>query len=161
MLWRNGLIVVFNQKIEGVICKSLIVHADERGWLMEILRADEQLFDKFGQCYVTVTHNSAIKGFHMHRRQTDYIVCVRGMLKMVLYDGRDDSHTAGNIAEIYIGDMNPTLVIIPPGVYHGWKAYAGDAYVINCPTIPYDSTHPDECRMDPHGIGYDWDRIDR
>lgn len=147
---------MFNQPIDGVVCKSLVVHPDERGWLMEILRSDEDLFDIFGQCYVTVTYNGAIKGFHMHRRQTDYVVCIRGMIKLVLYDD-----FTGDISEMYVGDRNPTLVIIPPGIYHGWKAYNGDAYVINCPTIPYNSADPDECRMDPHGIGYDWDRIDR
>jgi dTDP-4-dehydrorhamnose 3,5-epimerase-like enzyme len=38
------------QPIDGVKVKPLRAIADERGWLMEILRADEaDLFTKFGQ----------------------------------------------------------------------------------------------------------------
>ena len=35
--------------IDGVRIKHLKVHADERGRLMEMLRADEDVFIKFGQ----------------------------------------------------------------------------------------------------------------
>lgn len=39
--------------IEGVKSKSLRVIPDDRGWLMEILRADDaDFFTKFGQVYV-------------------------------------------------------------------------------------------------------------
>ena len=40
-------------RIEGVKTKALRLIHDERGWLMEILRADDgELFTKFGQVYV-------------------------------------------------------------------------------------------------------------
>ena len=39
--------------IEGVETRRLKVIPDERGWLMELLRCDDQLFMKFGQVYVT------------------------------------------------------------------------------------------------------------
>ncbi|MCJ7832051.1 MAG: dTDP-4-dehydrorhamnose 3,5-epimerase, partial [Actinobacteria bacterium] len=35
--------------IDGVLTKSLRVIPDERGRLMEILRADDEIFGKFGQ----------------------------------------------------------------------------------------------------------------
>jgi len=34
--------------IEGVKTKNLKVVADERGWLMEILRNDDDIFQNFG-----------------------------------------------------------------------------------------------------------------
>ena len=37
--------------IDGVQIKKLKVVPDERGRLMEILRADDSLFSKFGQVY--------------------------------------------------------------------------------------------------------------
>ncbi|KKM07938.1 hypothetical protein LCGC14_1728940, partial [marine sediment metagenome] len=37
--------------IEGVELKELRMIPDERGRLMEILRADDELFKKFGQVY--------------------------------------------------------------------------------------------------------------
>ncbi|MCX7972949.1 MAG: dTDP-4-dehydrorhamnose 3,5-epimerase, partial [Candidatus Aminicenantes bacterium] len=39
--------------IEGVKIKKLRVIPDERGRLMEILRADEEIFVRFGQVYMT------------------------------------------------------------------------------------------------------------
>ena len=35
--------------IDGVLIKKLKVIADERGRLMEILRADDEMFTRFGQ----------------------------------------------------------------------------------------------------------------
>ncbi|MDP9296524.1 MAG: dTDP-4-dehydrorhamnose 3,5-epimerase, partial [Actinomycetota bacterium] len=42
-------------RIDGVWEKRLSVHPDERGRLMEILRADDDGFRKFGQVYMTTT----------------------------------------------------------------------------------------------------------
>lgn len=39
--------------IDGVKMKSLSVIPDERGWLMEIPRNDDELFEKFGQVHIT------------------------------------------------------------------------------------------------------------
>ena len=79
--------------IDGVVCKKLNVFPDERGHLMEILRCDDELFEKFGQVYITTTYPGVIKAWHYHMRQDDNIVAVRGMLKLVLFDDREDSAT--------------------------------------------------------------------
>ena len=39
--------------IHGVQVKPLKVIPDERGRLMEVLRSDDPLFERFGQVYVT------------------------------------------------------------------------------------------------------------
>ena len=39
--------------IQGVRIKKLKVDSDERGWLIEILRCDDEIFKKFGQVYLT------------------------------------------------------------------------------------------------------------
>ena len=149
--------------IEGVVEKPLHRFADERGWLMEVLRSDDESYPQFGQMYVTVSYPTTVKGFHYHRIQHDFIISLPGMIKVALYDGREDSPTHGKIQEYYIGPDNPTLLGIPPGVYHGWKAYTDMAYVISCPTELYNRESPDEYRIDPHtpNIDYDWGRIDR
>ena len=64
--------------IDGVIVKPLKVIPDERGWLMEMLRADDPFFQKFGQCYLTVVYPGVVKGWHYHKKQTDHFVCVQG-----------------------------------------------------------------------------------
>jgi dTDP-4-dehydrorhamnose 3,5-epimerase len=149
--------------IEGVIAKKLRVIPDERGRLMEILRGDDEIFLKFGQVYLTTTYPQVVKGWHYHKKQHDFITCVKGMLKLVLYDDREDSPTRGEINEFFIGEHNPSLVRVPVMVYHGWKCVSPEeALVVNVPTEPYNAVEPDEFRIDPHNnsIPYRWGRKD-
>jgi dTDP-4-dehydrorhamnose 3,5-epimerase len=150
-------------RIAGVKVKTLRVIPDERGWLMEILRADEpELFVKFGQAYVSATYPGVVKAWHFHREQTDSFVCLSGMIKLVLVDTRDGSATKGAINEFFLGSEQRMLVQVPPLVYHGWKCISPEvATVLNLPTEPYHYDRPDEYRLDPHGtLPYDWTRKD-
>jgi dTDP-4-dehydrorhamnose 3,5-epimerase len=145
--------------IHDVKTKTLRVIPDERGWLMEILRADEpELFSKFGQVYVSATYPGVVKAWHYHKHQVDHFACVAGMVKLVLIDTREDSPTNGAINEFFLGAQNPTLVQVPNLVYHGWKCIGLEpSLVVNVPTEPYRYNDPDEYRLDPHGtLPYDW-----
>jgi dTDP-4-dehydrorhamnose 3,5-epimerase len=148
--------------IEGVRTKPLRLVPDERGWLMEILRADDEAFVKFGQVYVSATYPQVVKAWHYHERQVDSFACVAGMVKLVLVDTRADSPTNGAINEFFIGTQKPLLVQIPAGVYHGWKCISQEpSLVVNVPTEPYRHDAPDEFRLEPHGtLPYDWSRKD-
>jgi dTDP-4-dehydrorhamnose 3,5-epimerase len=145
--------------IDGVMTKELRVIPDERGRLMECLRSDDELFIRFGQLYVTTTYPGVVKGWHLHQRQWDNIVCIRGMIKLVLYDGRDDSPTTGGLDEFFLGEHRPLLVRVPPGVWHGWKGVGTEeAYIVNAPTevYVYDAPDQDELPHDTPLIPYDW-----
>ena len=149
--------------IDQVQTKELRVMVDERGRLMEMLRSDDDLFKGFGQLYLTTAYPGVVKAWHYHKKQWDHFVCVRGMMKVVLFDSREDSPTRGEVNEFFLGDHNPLLVQIPPLVYHGFKCISDhEAMVINCPTELYCHDDPDEFRVDPHGgdIPYDWNRKD-
>jgi dTDP-4-dehydrorhamnose 3,5-epimerase len=149
--------------INGVAAKQLKVIPDERGRLMEILRNDDDIFVKFGQVYLTTTYPGVVKAWHYHKKQDDFITCVKGMLKLVVFDGREGSPTKGEVNEFFIGEHNPLLVKVPAMVYHGWKCISEDeALVVNAPTEPYDRENPDEYRLDPHvnNIPYKWERKD-
>lgn len=145
--------------IDGVVTKQLKQVSDERGWLMEILRSDWEHFQKFGQAYVTAAYPQVVKAWHMHRKQTDNIACIKGMIKLVLYDGRKKSKTKGEINEFVIGERNLLLVKIPPEVWHGFKTISEDhALILNVPTELYNYEEPDEQRLPPDTdkIPYDW-----
>ena len=149
--------------IDGVKTKKLKVIPDERGRLMEMLRSDDDLFIKFGQVYLTTAYPGVVKGWHYHRAQTDNMVVVKGMMKIVLYDARTASPTPGEVNEFFMGDYNPLLLHIPPYVYHGFKCISvEEALVINCPTDAYCYQAPDEYRVDPDdpSIPYNWFRKD-
>lgn len=151
------------QLIQDVRVKQLKVMPDERGRLMEMLRSDDEVFMKFGQVYLTTAYPGVTKAWHFHRVQTDHFVVVHGMMKVVLYDSRENSSTHGMINEFFMGDHNPILLQIPPLVYHGFKCISEhEALVINVPTELYNYAEPDEYRLDPHDseIPYDWSRKD-
>jgi len=149
--------------IQGVVVKPLKVIADERGYLMEMMRSDDPFFRKFGQSYVSVAYPGVVKGWHYHKIQIDHFVIVKGMMKVVLYDDREGSPTRGTINEFFLGERNPVLVSIPPGVWHGMKGIGTEpAMLVNTPTEAYNYAEPDEYRVDPHqnDIPYDWNRKD-
>jgi len=145
--------------IEGVRLKELKPISDERGRVMEILRADDEGFERFGQVYMTTAYPGVVKAWHYHKLQTDNMAVIKGMMKVVLYDAREDSPTCGEVNEFFLGEHNFKLIQIPKMVYHGFKCIGQEeAIVINVPTQPYDHKHPDEYRVDPYQneIPYDW-----
>jgi len=149
--------------IDGVKIKKLKVIPDERGYLMEMLRCDDEFYQKFGQVYLTVAYPGVVKGWHYHKKQIDHFVVVRGTLKVVLYDGREESPTHGEINEFFMGEHNPMLLVIPTYVLHGMKGIGTEGgLLINVPTEPYNYDEPDEFRVHPHDndIPYDWVRKD-
>ena len=147
------------QLINGVQVKQLKWIPDERGKLMEMLRCDDSVFEKFGQVYITTCYPGVVKAWHYHQNQADNMVVVKGMARVALYDSREDSPTKGLVNEFFIGEDNPMLIHIPEKVLHGFKAYGlQPAYVVNTVTRPYNRKEPDEFRIDPfdNDIPYDW-----
>ena len=145
--------------IEGVRVKKLKVVPDERGRLMEILRSDDDIFQQFGQVYMTTAKPGIVKSWHYHKLQTDNFTCVFGKIRLALYDAREGSGTFKEVQDFIIDLENPLLVQIPPDVYHGFKCIGEEeAIVINTITRPYNHANPDEYRVDPYenDIPYDW-----
>ncbi|MGB2662042.1 MAG: dTDP-4-dehydrorhamnose 3,5-epimerase family protein [Candidatus Omnitrophota bacterium] len=145
--------------IEGVKVKKLKVIPDERGRLMEIFRRDDDIFEQFGQVYMTTAFPGVVKAWHYHKKQTDNFTCIRGKMRLGLYDAREGSPTFGNVEEYVISLENPLLVQIPPDIYHGFKCISDEeAVVINTVTEPYDPGNPDEHRVDAfeNDIPFNW-----
>ena len=146
--------------IHGVKVKQLRANADERGYLMEILREDDEIYERFGQVYVSLNYPGIIRAWHYHLKQTDYFVCLKGMIKVPLYDARPDSPTRGEVNEFFLGEHHRILLAIPIGVYHGYKTIGVEpSLLLNFPTKPYDRADPDEHRVpfDSPEIPYNWD----
>jgi len=145
--------------IDGVKVKKLKVIADNRGRLMEILRSDDDIFEQFGQVYMTTVLPGVVKAWHYHRRQNDNFTCVKGRIRLGLYDAREGSSTYGRAEEYILSLEEPGLVRIPAGVYHGFKCEGDEeAIVINTVTKPYNREDPDEFRADAYDndIPFDW-----
>ena len=148
--------------IDGVRIKQLKRMVDERGYLMEMLRCDDEIYDHFGQCYVSMNYPGVIRAWHYHKKQEDLWVVVKGEIKAGLYDCRDGSPTKGLVNEVFLGEHNPILLRIPVGVMHGYKTIGVEpSLLVNFPTLPYNPEEPDEYRepFDSDKIPYDWDIV--
>jgi len=145
--------------IDGVQVKELKILKDERGRLMEILRDDDPIFERFGQAYMTTCNPGYVKGWHYHKEQTDHFTCVSGKIRVVLYDSREGSKTKGEVNEFVLSLDEPKVVKIPPFVFHGFEAVGNEeAVVINVPTEHYNKEAPDEFRVNPfdNDIPFKW-----
>ncbi|HOJ59481.1 MAG TPA: dTDP-4-dehydrorhamnose 3,5-epimerase family protein [bacterium] len=133
--------------IDGVKLIHRKRHCDDRGYLVEILRADDPEFIQFGQVYVSFLRRGVIKAWHKHDKQTDAFFVVAGTSKIGLYDDREGSPTKGAYQTVILGDEGEAaLLMIPPGVWHGQMSLSEATYLVNLPTEPYNSKHPDEIR---------------
>ena len=143
--------------IEGVKVKPLKQILDERGKIMHMLRSDEAEFEVFGEIYFSTVYPGTVKGWHLHQQMVLNYAVVQGVIKLVLYDERKTSSTYKELMELFVGEGNYVLVIVPPGVWNGFKGVGTkEAVVANCATIPHD---PQEIiRMDPFNnhIPYTW-----
>jgi len=141
--------------IDGLEIKNLAVHSDDRGYLFEIAHNHE--LPKFGQVYaVGDPVRGAIRAFHKHDVLWDLFCIVKGSAKFVLIDDRAESKTKGNLQIVAIGERAPKLIIVPPGIYHGWMALEDDTLMISTASELYNSDKPDEYRIDPYTYGDVW-----
>ncbi len=143
--------------IEGVKVVKLAVHMDDRGYLMEIFRASDPYFTKFGQVYIVGdVSKGTIRAFHKHNVLWDFFFISHGMAKFALKDDRPDSPTYEKMETIVTGERNPCLIVVPPGVYHGWMALEDDTQLISIASEVYNHESPDEVRVPPDSFGYEW-----
>ena len=143
--------------IEGVQVISLQRIPDERGTIYHMLKSTDPHFTKFGEIYFSTVYEGVVKGWHLHRNMTLNYACIHGRVKLVIYDERDGSKTKGELTELFLGPDNYSLVVIPPGLWNGFKGMARDySIVADCIDIPHAQAESE--RLDPHGsrIPYDW-----
>lgn len=144
--------------IKGVIVKPLNKIPDERGCIYHMLRYDDPVFEKFGEIYFSIVYPGVIKGWHLHREMTLNYAVIQGMIKLVLYDNRENYPTKGNLMELFIGEEKYCLVKIPPNIWNGFKGIGNrSAIIANCATLPHN---PDEVkRISPFTkeIPYNWE----
>ncbi len=143
--------------IQGVFIHPLKQIADDRGKVMHMLRRDDPWFERFGEIYFSLAFPGVIKGWHLHKEVTLNYAVIKGRIKLVLYDDREDSPTRNTLQEIFTGEDNYGLITIPPKIWNGFKAIGMEpALVANCATEPHD---PSEIvRLEPFtdNIPYDW-----
>lgn len=143
--------------IEGVKVVPLRRIADERGTIYHMLKCTDPHFIQFGEIYFATVYAGVVKAWHLNPGVTLNYACLLGHIKLVIYDERENSPTKGSLFEIFIGQDNYVLVVVPPDVWSGVKGLSTPyAITANCTTLPHDPKR--STRIDPfkNHIPYDW-----
>ena len=127
-------------QIEDVIIEEIVIHSDQRGWLVEFFRQDEipkEILPVMG--YVSLTHPGIVRGPHEHLEQWDYFVFLGpSIFEVYLWDNRKNSPTYQNRIKITAGEDHPFKIAVPPRVVHAYKNIGDrDGIVYNFPNQLY------------------------
>jgi dTDP-4-dehydrorhamnose 3,5-epimerase len=141
---------VMAERIDGVVAREGSNIVTRNGHTFEVYSSPWEVPVEAVRHVIHVSLKpAAISAWHMHERQTDQIVAVDGMLKLVLYDPREDSPTRGRTDVFHLSPMRPTLVLIPTGVWHGVQNMLAASFssFVNLFDRPYEHADPDEWRL--------------
>ena len=134
-----------NQPIDGVIFRPTRPVPHEDGHVTEVARASWEILQApVVQVHITTTFPGRVRAWGLHPLGTDRLFVVSGLVKIVVFDGRNASPTRGALNEFVVSEKNPALLIIPPNLYHGWKNIGtAEAIIINMPDRMYNYDQPD------------------
>lgn len=128
----------------------LTVHEDDRGYLYEIVHATDSFVSQFGQVYLVGDRiERIVRAFHKHDALHDWFCIVKGAAKFVLVDDRHDSPTHEQVDMLVGSERSPSLIVVPPGVYHGWMSLEPDTILVSTASHVYNKESPDEVRVPP------------
>ncbi len=143
--------------IEGVKITKLKILQDDRGKVMHMLRTDSEVFKNFGEIYFSTIYYEKIKAWHLHKESTLNYTCVKGKVKLVLFDDRQESSSKGSTQEIILSPKDYNLVTVPNNIWNGFKGLDKDESIIaNCLDMPHNEN--EMVRIDPFDktIKYNW-----
>jgi dTDP-4-dehydrorhamnose 3,5-epimerase len=147
--------------IQGVFFKDLVTYSDERGFFREIIRKTDDFFKEgFGQISHSEVYQGVVKAWHMHKNQTQWNYVMSGLIKVALYDTREDSPTYCETMEFLAGDHQPSRVYcFPPGVAHGYRCLNGPMNIVYVTSGCYDLKDETRISHDDPTIAYDWEKF--
>ncbi|HID71614.1 MAG TPA: hypothetical protein EYP29_02580 [Thermoplasmata archaeon] len=136
----------------------LVVREDDRGYLIEIARLfpdpePHGVIHKFGQVYLVESRRGVIRAFHKHEKVWDFFFICQGAAKFIFKDDRPESPTYRKEVVLIASSRNPKLIVVPPGVWHGWLALEDNTLLISIASEKYNRERPDEERITPKAFG--------
>ncbi len=125
--------------IQDVKITPLKILSDSRGSVMHMMRNDSKIFESFGEIYFSTIYKDSIKAWHLHKESTLNYACIKGAVKLVLFDERSESSTKGKYQEINLSPESYFLVTIPPNIWNGFKGiYEPESIIANCLSLPHN-----------------------
>lgn len=144
--------------IRDVKITPLKILPDERGKVMHMLRSDSSIFKQFGEIYFSTIYHKAIKAWHLHKEATLNYACIKGKVRLVLFDERKESSTKGKYQEIILSPENYFLVTIPPLIWNGFKGLdSSESIIANCLNLPHNENEMVRENYSDKKFNYNWE----
>ena len=143
--------------IQGLQCNKVESFIDDRGFLSQILPEGDESFS-IKRIYSTGNFSKGtIRGFHKHSREKKAFFVTSGVAKFVAVDDRKESPTYKQINTFVLSQLNPSVLVVPTGIYTGWMSLDDKTVIIGISTEPFDKNNPDDERLDPFTYGNVWE----
>lgn len=150
--------VVTKGIVNGVEISPLKQIIDARGAVFHMLKAssDKNLLE-IGEVYFSYVKSGVVKAWKKHKIMRQQFAIPAGEIKLVIFDGREDSPTRGNVKEITTGIHKYALIKIPAGVWYGFKGVSTeDAMIVNCASHLHDPEEVERLPDNSSLIPYQW-----
>lgn len=143
--------------IDGVKITKLKKIDDHRGSVLTMLRADSKVFVSFGEIYFSTIFYKSIKAWHLHKTAILNYACIKGKVKLVLFDDRKNSITFGKFDQFILTPNDFFLITIPPFIWNGFIGLDNsESIVANCISIAHDESEMVRKNYEDKYFKYDW-----
>lgn len=118
--------------------QSLEKHADQRGYLTEILK-DTDNTKEIKQVYSSSSKPGSVRGNHYHMSKIEWLSVIRGKARLICEDNNTKEKE-----ELIISDDFPMVVEIRPYVSHAIQNIGNeDMYLLVITNKIFDQKNPD------------------
>mgnify|MGYP001080635307 CR=1 FL=1 len=136
--------------IDGVYLVDLDVYIDTRGLVYEVIHGSDSFVNQIRQVYHVVNPRAdTIRAFHVHKQLHDWFHISNGSAIFCLVDDREQSPSYKSTVRVVLSARKPQLLVVPPGVYHGWMSLEPNTILTSTASEEYNRERPDEHRVPP------------
>ena len=113
----------------------------ENGFLIELFKNGDKT-----EVYLSAAKPGAFKGYHLHRVRAARYVCLKGRMRIILYQAREANGKTTWVREEHLLDANePKRLFIPKNVATGLENIGDEeGWLVNYPDPPYDPNLKEE-----------------
>lgn len=139
----------------GVEIHAIREHQDERGGFREIWRRSWSQQPPAVQWNLVRSEANVLRGVHAHLRHVDFLTMAAGEMVLGLHDPRRASPSFGRSLLLRLEASDPHLVVVPPGVCHGFYFPSPSTHIYGV-SEAWDGSDEFGCAWDDPALNLAW-----
>lgn len=123
---------------------------DNRGYFIEIFKLNQINFNsKIHQVSHSLIKKKILKGWHYHKKQSQWNYLLKGKIRVFLFDNRKNSKTYKKIRSFIIDTKKEKVAyFFPPNVGHAYFTYDKENHMIYGTSGYYDKKEEYKIKFD-------------